>query len=200
MSDPIEQARDAIEDAEKQMEEMRDEVRAEHKDHSARNTAILIAALAASLALTEMGEKAKQNRYLTHHISITDTWAFYQTRNVRATTLNSAADVIDSLPGADAAAHQRAARLRADAARQLDDPKGGEGRKQLFDKATEETRRRDVAFEAYHHFELATGALQIAIVLASVSIATRMRPLTWAAGGIGGVAALYGLLVALGMA
>jgi hypothetical protein len=196
MSDPLEQAQEAIEEARREMEEARAEVNAERRDHSARNTAILIAALAASLALTEMGEKASQNEYLTHHISVTDTWAFYQVRNVRATTMNAAADVIESLPTLSPEAKARADKLRADAARQLDDPKGGEGRKQLGEKAKQQTEQRDHAVHAYHKYELATGALQIAIVLASVSIATKMKPLTLPAALIGGTAALFGLAVA----
>jgi hypothetical protein len=195
MSDPLEQARDAIEEAHREMEEARAEVLSERRDHSARNTAILIAALAASLALTEMGEKASQNLYLTHHISVTDTWAFYQVRNVRATTMTAAADIIESQPSLTPEAKARADRLRTDAARQLDDPKGGEGRKQLGEKAKQETEQRDHAFHAYHKYELATGALQIAIVLASVSIATKMKALTYTAALIGGVAALFGLAV-----
>ncbi len=197
MTDALEQAREAIEEAHHEMEEAREELQAERRDHSARNTAILIAALAASLALTEMGEKASQNEYLTHHISVTDTWAFYQVRNVRATTMQSAADVIESMPNAVPEAKARVERLRALAALQLDDPKGGEGRKQLGEKARQETEQRDHAFHRYHKFELATGALQIAIVLASVSIATKMKPLTLMAAAIGGVAAVFGLAVAV---
>ena len=196
MSNGIEQAREALEEAEHQIEEMREEVHKEMHNHGARNAAVLIAALAASLALSEMGEKASQNQYLTHHITLTDTWAFYQVRNVRATILSSAADTIASLPNVAPEAAGRVAQLRKDAALQLDDPEYGEGRKQLAERAKHETELRDHSFHMYHQFELATSALQIAIVLASASIATRMKPLTMIAAVIGGVAALYALGVA----
>jgi hypothetical protein len=43
------------------------------------------------------------------------------------------------------------------------------------------------------------GALQIAIVLASVSVVTRVTPLAFGAGVIGCIAAIYGVLVAQGV-
>ena len=66
-------------------------------------------------------------------------------------------------------------------------------------KAEELTHARDEVFERYHKFELVVGALQIAIVLASVSVVTRVRSLAIVAGVLGGGGALYGLAVAAGM-
>jgi hypothetical protein len=192
MSETIEQAKEGIEHAHHASE-------GGHGDKSPRNVAILIAALAAALALAEMGEKAAQNSYLTHHISVSDSWGFFQARNIRATTYASSADIIESLPNLDAEGKARAAKLRAEAARMRDDPVGGDGSKQISAKAQHDTEARDHAFHVYHQFELATGALQIAIVLASVSIVTRLRPLTLAAAAIGGTAALFAALVAGGV-
>ncbi len=166
---------------------------------SPRSIAILIASLAAALALAEMGEKSSQNAYLTHHISVSDNYAFLQARNIRADTLNTAADVIDSLPGRDEAAHTRADTLRKTASRMIDDPAAGTGRKQLLEKAKILETQRDEAFEAYHHFERSVGALQIAIVLASVSVVTRVKTLAIAATLIGTTAALYAGLIAAGV-
>jgi len=189
MSETIEQAQEGLERASHEVEH-------NAKDHGPRNVAVLIAVLAAALALTEMGEKASQNRYLTHHISVSDTWAAYQAKRLRATTFSSSADVIESLPGIDAEARKRVERMRSESVRMNDDPQGGDGAKQLAAKAAGETLRRDRSFETYHMFELATGALQIAIVLASASIVTRFKALTIAAALIGGTAAVFGLLVA----
>jgi hypothetical protein len=41
---------------------------------------------------------------------------------------------------------------------------------------------RDEATAKYHHFELASAAFQIGIVLASATIITGMLPLAWVAG------------------
>ncbi|MBU6499228.1 MAG: DUF4337 family protein, partial [Rhodospirillales bacterium] len=59
---------------------------------------------------------------------------------------------------------------------------------------------RDHQFHRYHLFEIVVGALQIAIVLASVSVVTRVNLLAVGAGLLGGGAGLFGLAVALGWA
>jgi len=87
---------------------------------------MLIAALAAALALAEMGEKGAQNAYLTHHISASDSWAYYQAKSVRATVLDSEASLLESLPSAaDPATQAGIKRARAEEARLRDDPKPG---------------------------------------------------------------------------
>ncbi|CAH2600063.1 conserved protein of unknown function [Rhodovastum atsumiense] len=170
-----------------------------HGDSGARRVAVLIAVLAAMLAIAEMGEKGSQNAYLTHHIQAADNWAFFQAKNIRATVQRAAAEVMDSLPNADDTVHKRAEAARTEAARLRDDPVAGDGSKQIAEKAKAEEHQREVAFHRYHLFELVVGALQIAIVLASVSVVTRVMPLAWSAGAIGGVAGLFGLAVAAGL-
>ena len=59
-------------------------------------------------------------------------------------------------------------------------------------------KRREMAFHRYHWLELVVGALEIAIVLASVSVVTRIRPLAIGAAAIGIVAAVSGLAWSLG--
>jgi hypothetical protein len=163
-----------------------------------RQMAVMIAALAACLALAEMGQKKAATEYLTRHITLSDTYAFLQAKNIRAGIMITAADTIDSTPGIDDAAHQRVAALRAEADRLLNDPKTGEGRTQLLQRAQQETELRDRAHHRSEMFEFATGAMQIAIVLASVSIVTRARYLSLAGAAIGGVASLFALAVAAG--
>ncbi len=196
MSDTIEQAKSGLEHAHHQAHHGEEE----GAGNGPRNVAILIAALAACLALSDMGEKAAQNAYLTHHISVSDTYAFMQGKNVRRTTYSTSADVISSLPEQTDTTRSRIAALRAEADRMADDAKSGEGSKQLAAKADAEKLERDEAFHAYHHFERATGGLQISIVLASVSLVTKTKPLTYIAALLGFGAAAYAGLVALGVA
>ena len=59
-------------------------------DRSAPRVAVLIAALAAVLAVAEMGEKSSQNAYMTHHVQAADYWALFQARNIRATAQSAA--------------------------------------------------------------------------------------------------------------
>jgi hypothetical protein len=164
-----------------------------------RQMAVLIAVLAACLALAELGAKTSSTAYLTQHISLTDTYAFLQAKNIRASVWLSTADAIDSTPGIDDAARARSAKMRSEASRLLDDPSSGEGRSQLLERARHETELRDHADHQAHEYEYASGILQIAIVLASVSVVTRSRFLSYAAGVLGGLASLFALAVGVGL-
>src|ERR1700722_5367618 len=185
MSHSIDTAKEAIETAQ--------EAEAEHKDGSARTIAVLIAVLAATLALAEMAEKAAQNEYLTHHIQASDDWNFYQAKTIRSNVYSVEADTLESLP----VASEPDVRKRIDAARaqakRLDDDEKTLGRKQLIEKAHASEEMREAAFHRFHLFEAVVGALEIAIVLASVSVVTRVRQLAMGAVVLGGVAALFGL-------
>jgi len=54
--------------------------------------------------------------------------------------------------------------------------------------------RRDRSMAAYHQYELASGAVQIAIVLASATIITGMNALAWVAGGLGLLGIAFSLI------
>ena len=92
MSETIEHAREGLHHAH--------HAPAPHTDSTARRIAVLIAVLAAALALAEMGEKGAQNAYLTHHIAVSDDWAFYQAKNARATSWAAEAGILANLPNA----------------------------------------------------------------------------------------------------
>jgi len=176
------------------------EEHASHSDPWARRVAMLVSVLAAVLALSEIGGKAAQNAYLTHHVAVSNDWAFYQAKNLRAVVRTSESDLLASLPNAqDPAVQVRMADAKAYADRMRDDPKGGEGMKQLAVKAQAEEKDRDEAFHRYHAYEYAVGGLEIAIVLASVSVITRMRALTVGAAVIGAVAAAGSLGTAMNL-
>jgi len=189
MSETIEHAREGLEHAE--------HGGAMHTDTTARRIAVLIAVLAVALALADMGEKAAQNSYLTHHIAVSDDYAFFQAKNARATTWAAQAGVLASLPNAADAAPQAEIKRAKEAEARLRDEPGGDGMKQLAERAEADKAAREEAFHRYHEFELVVGALQIAIVLASVAVVTRIAALAIGAGALGAVAAAYGIFVAL---
>ena len=163
-----------------------------------RRMAVVVSFLAASLALAGIGAKSSQTAYLTHHIAVSDTWNFYQAKNLRANLRNAQAAIMESLPtGNDPEVKERIKAARAEDARMRDEPSSGDGMKQLREKATREEHARDIAFHAYHGYEYTTGALEISIVLASVSVVTRVRSLGIAAAAIGAAACLYGIAVFL---
>ena len=193
MSDDLEQAQQGMEHAHEA-----NAAHPAHDDRGARRVAVLISALAAGLAIAEMAEKGAQNEFLAHHISTSDSWAFYQAKTLRSAMVGQQIEVLASLPNAaDPEVATRIAAARAEQARLNDDEKS-QGRKQLRAQAEAEAKTRDAVGEHYHLYEYVVGALQIAIVLASVSVVTRMWLLAAAAGVIVGAAAVFGLVVGEG--
>src|SRR5207253_309891 len=70
------------------------------------------------------------------------------------------------------------------AARYRSEPETGEGTEQLAKRAKDAEHERDEATAKYHHYEIASAAFQIAIVLASATIITGMIVLSWGAVGL----------------
>jgi hypothetical protein len=167
-----------------------------HADPSGRRVAILVSFLAAALALAQIGGNAAQNAYLTHHVSLSNEWAFFQAKNLRAVVRTSEADMLASLPNAQDPAIQARIKEAHDYSARMHDEPGGDGMKQLAAQAKAEEVERDEAAHRYHNYEYAVGGLEIAIVLASVSVVTRMRALTYGAAAIGAAAALGAIGVA----
>jgi hypothetical protein len=186
---------DEIEDAQEHIE------RAHHAhihegDSAARWIALMIAGLAAALAIAGLAEKSAQTAYVNHNITLSDSWAFYQAKNMRAAILAAEANVLESLPNAaDPQVKARIAAARQEEARLRDDPKGGAGIKQLAERARQQQEVRDEALHRNHQYEIVVGALQLAILVASVSLLMQARLLTLAAGALGAAAIVYGLVV-----
>jgi Domain of unknown function (DUF4337) len=177
----------------------------EHLEHSTHNSkghtraALIIAVMAAALALLEFAAKNAQTNYLTNHIAASDTWAQYQAKSVRRTVLTSEAEMLESLPGAnESAAQQRIADALANAGRMRSEP-GADGMQQLAEKAHLQEHLRDHEMHRTHALEVASGGLQISIVLASISVLIDLPLFMAASGVLGLVSALYGLLGALSM-
>jgi Domain of unknown function (DUF4337) len=170
----------------------------EHGPSHAR-TAIVIAILAAALALTEFAGKDAQTDYLTNHIAASDTWAQYQAKSVRRAVLASEAELLESLSAnPDAGVRKRIDDARANAERMKSEP-GADGMDQLAEKAHEQEHLRDHAMHRSHSLEIASGGLQIAIVLASISVVINL-PLFLIVGIVLGVgSAVYALLGGLSM-
>jgi hypothetical protein len=175
----------------------------EHLEHSTHNSkghsraALAIAVMAAALALMEFAAKDAQTNYLTNHIAASDTWAQYQAKAVRRTVLTSEAEMLQSLPGAtEPSVKQRIADALANAARMRSEP-GADGMEQLAEKAHAEEHVRDHEMHRTHVLEVASGGLQISIVLASISVLIDLPLFMIGSAVLGLVSALYGLLAAL---
>jgi hypothetical protein len=164
---------------------------AEHAAHSNRNIALLIAVIALFLALSETLGKSAQTAAISDNVEASNLWAFFQAKTIRMTTLRIAADqmqiVADSStdPAAKTAMGKAIDSWKKTAARYDDEPETHEGRKQLTERAKEAEHKRDLAMARYHHYEVASAAHQIGIVLASASVITGMIVLAWLAGALG---------------
>ncbi|TBW40279.1 DUF4337 domain-containing protein [Siculibacillus lacustris] len=166
----------------------------EHAGHAAghnKQIALVIAVLALFLAFSETLGKSAQTSALSSNVEASNLWAFFQAKTIRMTTLRTAAEnrALDKIATPDATV-QAAMAAQIDgwqktAARYDDEPATGEGRKQLAARATEAEHRHDLALERYHHYEIASAAFQIGIVLCSATVITGMVFLTFLAGGLG---------------
>ncbi|MBR0960451.1 DUF4337 domain-containing protein [Bradyrhizobium japonicum] len=175
---------------------------AEHASGSNKKIALLIAVLALFLAVSETLGKGAQTESISKNVEAANLWAFFQAKSIRRTVVLTAAEQGKLTLGATADDA-----IKATVQKQVDDwtktaqryrsePETGEGTEQLAAKAKHAEHDRDEATAKYHHFELASAAFQIGIVLASATIITGMIALAY----VGGVLTLAGLIMtALGL-
>ena len=172
-----------------------------------KKVALLIAVIALFLAFSETLGKSAQTAALSFNVEASNLWAFYQAKTIRQTSLQAANEVLKlerlkadaSAPDAiKAALNQRIDTWERTVARYESEPRErevrkdinlnpsyGEGRRELMALALAAEAKRDTALERYHHYEVASAAFQIGIVLASATVITGMIVLTYLAGGLG---------------
>jgi hypothetical protein len=176
-------------------EQMEQAEHAEHAAHSNKGIALLISVLALFLALSETLGKSAQTEGISYNVEASNLWAFYQAKTIRQTSLVVAADALTVIlptitdPALKQATTKQIEAWKATAARYESEPKptGGEGRKELSQRAIKAQEERDLALAKYHHYEYASAAFQIGIVLASATIITGMMALAFGAGGLGAI-------------
>ena len=166
---------------------------AEHVEHAAghnKQIALLIAVIALFLAISETFGKSAQTSAISDNVEAANLWAFFQAKTIRMTAVRTAAEAMaieagaSADPAVKAAIDKQIAAWRATAARYDDEPDTGEGRKQLMARAQAAEHSRDTNMAKYHHFELASAAFQVGIVLASAAVITGMMALAFAAGAL----------------
>jgi len=161
----------------------------EHASHTNKKIALLIAVLALFLALSETLGKSAQVDALNMNIDASDKWNFFQAKTVRQTVLRTAAEAGEVFATSNGEIRESMRKLvdawQKTVARYESDPKEMDGRKELRALAEELGHGRDTALARYHHYEVASAAFQIGIVLASASVITGMIALAWMAGGTG---------------
>lgn len=155
-----------------------------------RKIALLIAVIALFLSLSETLGKGAQTESISKNVEASNLWAFFQAKSIRRTTVQTAAEGLKITNGlltddtVKAAAAKQLDDWQKTAARYRSEPETGEGSEQLAERAKHAEEERDLAAAKYHHFEIASAAFQIAIVLASATIITGMIALAWVSGGL----------------
>jgi hypothetical protein len=176
---------------------------AEHAEHASgenKKIALLIAVIALCLALSETLGKGAQTESIAKNVEASNLWAFFQAKSIRRTVVQTAADQGKLIAPADDTTKAALAKQIEDwqktAARYRSEPSTHEGTEELAERAKHAEEERNLATEKYHHFEIASAAFQISIVLASATIITGMVWLAW----VGGLLTLTGIVItALGL-
>ncbi len=195
-------------DAAEVVAEVHEEGGAESHTRFRNRAALMIAVLAAILALCGLGGGNATDDMIHNNIKASDTWAFFQAKNMRQTAYEIAIVEIEGdlaepgiTPDQRARMQQQLAGHRATIARYEsepdpaapNDPLRGEGKRQLRAQAQSYEAAREVASEQDNSFDLAEVLLQLALVLGSVAILALNRPILLLAGILG----LLGTLLTL---
>jgi ABC-type nickel/cobalt efflux system permease component RcnA len=173
---------------------------AEHAQHAAvsnKTVALLIAVMALFLAFSETLGKSANTQAITLNIKASDTWNFFQAKTIRRTVVTTAAEAAKIGAGGSEdnpawpAVNKQIAEWEKTAARYRSEPDTGEGTTELAVRAAEAEHERDTELARYHHFEIASAAFQIGIVLCSAAIITGLTMLAWFAGGTAVIGMLF---------
>lgn len=168
------------------------------KDQRTKWIGVYIGVLAVLLAICAMGGDNVDKDAQRFNIDASNTWAFFQAKNVRRTSIRLAAEELEltlaANPGMDTSA-RTAIQAKIDAYKAQDkvltsDPEKQEGLDELFQKGKSLEAQRDTALAQDPYFDWSNALLQIAIVLASVSIISGSTALLLASGGLGLLGAL----------
>ena len=167
--------------------------------------ALMIALLAAVLAVAGLGGGNATDDMIFNNIRASDTWAFFQAKNMRQTAYEIAIVEIEGDLAEPGLTPERRVRMerqlaehRATIARYEsepdpaapNDPLRGEGKRQLRAQAEAFGAAREVASAQDDSFDMAEVLLQLALVLGSVAILALNRPILFLAGALGLVGVL----------
>ncbi len=171
-----------------------------HVDPSNKKIALLISVLALFLAFSETFAKSAQTSALSYNIEASNLWSFYQAKTIRMTMVQTMAESAaleagqTTVPAKKAALKDQIDKWNKMSDRYNSEPDKQEGRKELAARAKLAEEKRIVSMAAYHHYELASAAIQIAIVLASAEIITGIAALMWISGGLGVIGLAFCLI------
>ena len=163
--------------------------------------ALTISILAMVLAIASLGGSNAGKDITQENILAANSYAFYQAKSIRQTALKVAATDLELQllrePAMPAAAKEAMQKKIEDYKKTIEryesEPETKEGKKELLVTAREHEAVRDHALRQDPWFDYAEGALQIAIVLLSVSIVAGLPVLFWAGTALGALGTLSAL-------
>ena len=149
--------------------------------------AIFISILAVILAITSMGGGNSTKDMMNSNIVASNTYSFYQAKTIRSTTFKVALEDLQLFKAAAknlpedvvAMIDKRIDAYQKTIDRYESEPGTGEGRKELLTKAAVYEAIRDHAGRQDPYFDYGEALLEIAIVLASVSMVAQRRWVLW---------------------
>ena len=159
-----------------------------HGNKQQNRSALTISILAMVLAIASLGGSNAMKEATQENILAANAYAFYQAKSIRQTEYKLAAADLELQmarePNMNANAKALFEKKLADYKKTIDryesEPETKEGKKELMVRAKEHEAIRDHAMLQDPWFDYAEGALQIAIVLLSVSIVAGIPALYWA--------------------
>ena len=159
---------------------------------------VYIAILAVILAICGMGGSNATKEATLKNIETANTWAFFQAKNIRRHVLRMQAEELElllagepSLPeAAKTAIATKIQQYREQEKRLSSEPETGEGLDELFTRGKSLEEERDVAMKRDPYFDFGQAVLQIAIVVASVTIIAGGTFLLIVSGVLGALGAL----------
>ena len=199
-------------DIAEQIREVREELAEDKAEQEAEEkfrsrTALFIGLLALLMAIAGLGGDNASEDMIINNIRASDTWAFYQAKNVRQTANKIAAAEMEALllihgktlpPVARAEIEKKIGTYKATVERyesepdpkEPNNPLAGEGKKQLMAQAKDYEEQRDRAAKQDTNFDYAGVLFQVAIVLGSVAILATSRSILIMAAIAGGLACI----------
>ena len=145
----------------------------------------VITVLAALLAVNTYVSNGFSGKVLNNTIAANNMYSFYQAKSIKQTLAEQSLD--DAVVRKETAKIEK---LEAKIARYESDPKTGEGKKELLEKARALEAERDIARKHGPWLTFSGTGFQLAIVLLTASILAVSMPMFWGSLGVGTVAVL----------
>ena len=146
---------------------------------------MVISVFALLLAVNSWYGGSLSSKTLNNTISANNVWAFYQAKSIKQTLAEQSLD--DAVYRKDTA---KAEKLQAKIDRYESDPKTGEGKKELMEKARKLEAERDEAKKRSPWIGYASTMYQLSIVVLSASILAVSMPMFWGSFFVAGLGML----------